>query len=144
MGRANCRGDCYSFDQGIHTSALSAHLYHPKIPTSLQYHDRPDSSLVPRIRICQYKSSLLPILSHLALLVNRHQAQIFSSKPVSQGWTKPGLNTINEPAFLLSMGAINMVLDIVTVCLPLFVIRTLHMSLKRKWSVAGVFALGFT
>ena len=144
MGRANCRGDSYSFDQGFHTCALSAHLHHPKVPTSLQYHDRPDNRLVPRLRICQYKSSLLRILSRLAVLSDKNQAQIFSSRPVSQGWTNPGHNTINEPAFLLSMGAINMVLDIVTVCLPLFVIRTLHMSLKRKWSVAGVFALGFT
>ena len=144
MGRSNCRRDSYSFDQGIHTSALPAHLYHPKISTSLQYHDRPDSRLVPRLRICQYLSSLLSTLNQLAVLVNIHKAQIFSSKPVSQGWTKPGHNTINEPAFLLSMGAINMVLDIMTVCLPLFVIRTLHMSLKRKWSVGGIFALGFT
>ena len=144
MGRANCRGDSYSFDQGIHISALPAHLYHPSIPTSLQCHDRPHSRLVPRLRIRQSKSSLLPILSQLAVLTNKHKAQIFSSKPVSQGWTDPGHNTINLPAFLLSMGAINMVLDIVTVCLPLFVIRTLHMSLKRRWSVAGIFALGFT
>ena len=71
MGRANCRRNGDSFDQGIHTSALPAHIHHPQVPASLQYHDRFDGRVVSRLRICQYKISLLPIFSQLAVLVNR-------------------------------------------------------------------------
>ncbi|KAH7377931.1 hypothetical protein DE146DRAFT_638006 [Phaeosphaeria sp. MPI-PUGE-AT-0046c] len=35
-----------------------------------------------------------------------------------------------------------MVLDIATLCLPLAVIRTLHVSLKKKFVVGGIFAIG--
>ncbi|KAL8852118.1 MAG: hypothetical protein Q9221_002941 [Calogaya cf. arnoldii] len=69
----------------------------------------------------------------------------FSHKPVSFGWELPGHDThqtINLPVFLLSLAAINMILDLVVICMPLFVIRKLHLDRRRKLAVAGMFLLG--
>ena len=70
------------------------------------------------------------------------QGQIFSSNPVSNAWVRPGHLVIDYSAFLLSLAAINTVLDLTIVILPLFMIRTLHMSPRRKLLVGGIFLLG--
>lgn len=49
---------------------------------------------------------------------------------------------INTKAFYLSSAAISMVLDILTLCLPAFAIRTLNMSPKKKVGLIAVFGLG--
>ncbi|KAF7505270.1 hypothetical protein GJ744_001057 [Endocarpon pusillum] len=50
---------------------------------------------------------------------------------------------INYPAWLIVTGALDMVLDTMTLCMPLFVIRTLQISVKKKFTLAGIFSLGF-
>ncbi|ERF76448.1 hypothetical protein EPUS_07328 [Endocarpon pusillum Z07020] len=50
---------------------------------------------------------------------------------------------INYPAWLLVNGTLDMVLDIMTLCMPLFVIRTLQIGVKKKFTLAGIFSLGF-
>ncbi|OAL03063.1 hypothetical protein IQ06DRAFT_334538 [Phaeosphaeriaceae sp. SRC1lsM3a] len=57
-------------------------------------------------------------------------------------WSAASQTSINYPAFLLSNAVINMVLDIATLCLPLAVIRTLHVSLRKKFMVGGIFGIG--
>ncbi|KAF2258868.1 hypothetical protein CC78DRAFT_537472 [Lojkania enalia] len=57
-------------------------------------------------------------------------------------WSATSQTSINYPAFLLVNAVINMVLDIATLCLPLFIIRTLHISKKRKIVIGGIFWLG--
>lgn len=42
----------------------------------------------------------------------------------------------------MAIAVIDATIDLVTVCYPLSVIKNLHMSRKRKISVAGVFMLG--
>ena len=67
---------------------------------------------------------------------------MFASKPISDSWTRPGFPVINLGALLVSLAATNLALDLAVLCLPLFVIRTLHMSFKRKVMVTGIFWLG--
>lgn len=58
---------------------------------------------------------------------------MFEYKPVSKGPKNPdGPFVINYTGFLLSMTAINIILDAIVVCMPLSVIQTLHMSSARK------------
>lgn len=72
-----------------------------------------------------------------------NQGLIFSIKPVSKGPKSPdGPFAFNYSGFVLCMTAINMVLDVIVVCMPLSVIRTLQMSSTRKAQVSGVFLLG--
>ncbi|KAL9002717.1 MAG: hypothetical protein Q9188_004370 [Gyalolechia gomerana] len=72
--------------------------------------------------------------------------QIFSCKPISDSWTffthRSGHCPIGITNFQLSLAAINMTLDLVIVCMPLFVISRLHMDIKQKWAVGGIFMLG--
>lgn len=74
------------------------------------------------------------------------KGQIFSSRPISDSWApldhRSGHSVISIPDFQLSLAAINLTLDLVIVCMPLFVIRRLHMDTKRKWAVGGIFMLG--
>lgn len=70
------------------------------------------------------------------------QGQIFHTNPVSKAWTKPNSTVIDYDAFLLATATLNTILDLIVVALPLFVIRKLHMSPKRKLFVSGIFLLG--
>ncbi|KAI1249468.1 hypothetical protein MGN70_009081 [Eutypa lata] len=51
--------------------------------------------------------------------------------------------TINYGAFLTSFTAIDLVLDIVILCLPVPVIHSLNMNRNRKFLLLGVFWMGF-
>lgn len=59
-------------------------------------------------------------------------------------WTPKAaaFRVIDFPAYLLSLASINTVLDVMIVVMPVSVIRTLHMSPKRKVLVSGIFLLG--
>ncbi|CAD6592672.1 MAG: hypothetical protein ASARMPRED_006619 [Alectoria sarmentosa] len=79
--------------------------------------------------------------THLTKIIK--QGEVFSYKTVSQGPKNPnGPFSIHYAAFMLSMGAINMVLDVVVVCMPLSVIQALQISSVRKAQVSGIFLLG--
>ena len=79
----------------------------------------------------------------ITLTKTPNQGELFSSKTVSEAWQNAfGPFSIDYPDFLLSMAAINMVLDAIVVCMPLFVIRTLQMAPMRKVQVSGIFLLG--
>ena len=72
------------------------------------------------------------------------QGEVFSYKTPSKGPKIPeGPFGMNYAAFLLAMGVINMVLDVVVVCMPLFMIQALQISSMRKAQVSGIFLLGF-
>ncbi|KAH8726598.1 hypothetical protein GQ44DRAFT_825597 [Phaeosphaeriaceae sp. PMI808] len=57
-------------------------------------------------------------------------------------WSATSQTDINYPAFLLSNAVINMVLDIATLCLPLAIIRTLHVNTRKKFMIGGIFGIG--
>ncbi|KAK7182250.1 hypothetical protein DPSP01_006968 [Paraphaeosphaeria sporulosa] len=50
---------------------------------------------------------------------------------------------INYPVWLLVNSILNFAQDVATLCLPLPVIKNLHISRTRKFLVAGIFGLGF-
>jgi len=60
----------------------------------------------------------------------------------SYSWKVTEQKKINYPSWLIASGALDMVLDLATLALPLFVIRTLQMSRRKKFVVSGIFALG--
>ena len=57
-------------------------------------------------------------------------------------WKRQAQTDINYPNFLLASAIISMVLDIATLALPLFVIRTLHVSTRKKIILGAIFWLG--
>lgn len=69
---------------------------------------------------------------------------LLRSNPVSVNWNpkQPGAHHGNIVVLFSFVGASDIVLDLIILCLPLPVIRGLHMSTKRKWLVAGIFWLG--
>ncbi|KAI1092131.1 hypothetical protein F5B19DRAFT_233881 [Rostrohypoxylon terebratum] len=69
--------------------------------------------------------------------------QIFSAWPIYNWWTLGKTYTINYGAFLTSFAAIDLALDITILCLPIPIIRSLHMDRKRKFLLLGIFWLGF-
>ncbi|OTA98049.1 hypothetical protein M426DRAFT_28823 [Hypoxylon sp. CI-4A] len=69
--------------------------------------------------------------------------QIFSAWPIYYWWTLGKTYTINYGAFITSFAAIDLALDIVILCLPIPIIRNLHMNRRRKFLLLGVFWVGF-
>jgi hypothetical protein len=61
---------------------------------------------------------------------------------LSFSWDRTIQNDINYPVWLISSGTTNMVLDLVTLALPLSAISTLKMSRRSKFMVSGIFGLG--
>ena len=68
-------------------------------------------------------------------------ATLFQDKPISRNWGTNG-TTIDFPVFYSMESLTNLILDLMILCMPLFVIRTLHMSTKKKWLLGGIFWLG--
>jgi hypothetical protein len=71
------------------------------------------------------------------------QTQIFSAWPISNWWTLGKNYTINYGAFLTSFAAIDLFLDIVILCMPFPVIYSLHVDVRKKLLIIGVFWMGF-
>ena len=71
------------------------------------------------------------------------QGQLFSFNPIDGAWD-PVHNymVINYNTFSMAIFGSCIVLDFITLCLPLPVIQSLHMSTRRKWKVACIFWLG--
>ncbi|KAF2788807.1 hypothetical protein K505DRAFT_420871 [Melanomma pulvis-pyrius CBS 109.77] len=69
--------------------------------------------------------------------------QIFSAWPISNWWTLGKNYTINYGAFLTSFAAIDLFLDVIILCMPLPVIRKLHVKTRKKFLIMGIFWMGF-
>lgn len=55
---------------------------------------------------------------------------------------EPPSHCINANDFYVIVGAVSMVAIIVIFCLPLPIIRTLHVSTAKKWGLAFSFTMG--
>lgn len=123
--------------QDIDANPVPANLRHPWVWSGLPHRNGTEHSMAfygcIREFLCQAQGALLNYLA---------QGQIFHAKPVSDAWTKPTSTVIHYIAFLLVIAALNTALDLSIVALPLFAIRKLHMSPKRKLLVSGMFLLG--
>lgn len=72
------------------------------------------------------------------------QGQLFSTHPIEGFWENPEQSyVIDFQLFLFVMATLDILLDVLTLLLPLPVIRGLHMSTKKKVQLACVFLLGF-
>jgi len=67
---------------------------------------------------------------------------LFQDNPISRNWGTIG-TTIDYPLFYTVENCTDIVLDIAILCMPLPVIKSLHMDKKKKWLLGGIFSLGF-
>ena len=66
---------------------------------------------------------------------------LFQDNPISRNWSSKG-TTVDYPVFYMVEVVMDIIFDICILCMPLPVIRSLHMSTKKKWLLAGIFWLG--
>jgi len=102
--------------------------------------------------VCFYKRIFITPRFHLIAnivmvfdilwLVAAFLTQLFSAWPISQWWTFGGHRDMNYGAFITAFAAMDIFLDIVTLCLPIPAIRKLQMSRTRKFQLMGIFWLG--
>lgn len=69
-------------------------------------------------------------------------ATLFQDHPISRNWGTNG-TTIDYPLFYTIENCTDIFLDIWILCMPLPVIKNLHMNKKKKWLLGGIFSLGF-
>ena len=62
--------------------------------------------------------------------------------PTSNFWNHRGQTNIDFGAWAISMAALDVVLDVLVLTLPLPVIRGLKISFRKKISVMAIFWLG--
>jgi len=68
---------------------------------------------------------------------------LFQSWPISQNWTGVGRNLMNYPDMYLALGATDLAIDVVILCMPMPVIKSLKLEAKKKITVACILGLGF-
>ncbi len=63
--------------------------------------------------------------------------------PISYNWfPQQPATSIDEFAMYIAAASIELLLDVITLIMPLTVIWTLHLDTSRKWIVSGIFMLG--
>ena len=78
------------------------------------------------------------------MILNAAQADLFSAWPIRGHWDRRVYHpTLDYNALLLATGAIAIVLDVTILCMPVYSVSKLQMTLKRKAMVVGIFWLGF-
>lgn len=70
-------------------------------------------------------------------------ATLFQAWPISHAWTGAGRNLIDYPAMYMALGATDLALDVIILCMPMPMIKSLKISGRRKLVVAVIFGLGF-
>jgi len=73
--------------------------------------------------------------------VASRQGLLFIASPISKAW-KGGQLNYNFAAFSLAVAGMSIVFDVMVLCFPLPVIRTLRLPTRRRVQLAGVFWLG--
>ena len=68
---------------------------------------------------------------------------MFRDDPLAYAMTAGDAPSFNCDLWLISMTVLDMLLDLCILCMPLPIIRTLQISSKKKWSLVGIFSLGF-
>ena len=69
---------------------------------------------------------------------------IFMCNPVQYFWDRSILNghCFNELAFWFSNAALNIITDIITIAIPMPMLKSLNIPKRQKFALMGVFALG--
>ena len=87
-------------------------------------------------------SANITLVFVILFMITATIVQIFSAWPISNWWTITESYSINYGAFLTSFAAIDLLLDIVTLALPLPVVNRLQINKSRKVMLLGVFWMG--
>ena len=76
-------------------------------------------------------------------------ATLFQTIPISNNWSphgdgavKPPVKTVDVYGLYTTIAAMEILLDLVTLILPMPAIWRLQMQSARKWQIAGIFVLG--
>ncbi|KAI0398798.1 hypothetical protein F4802DRAFT_114603 [Xylaria palmicola] len=127
-----------NYQRHLYFGVIIAHLSYGFVKLAvLQFYKR--IFAVPSFVLC----ANIVIVFVLMFMVAATFTQIFSAWPIPNWWTLGKTYTINYGAFLTSFAAIDLLLDIVILCLPFPVIRNLQVDQSRKFLLLGVFSLGF-
>jgi len=68
---------------------------------------------------------------------------LFQIMPISANWTGTGTFLLNERSMYLALAITDLILDLAILCLPIPVIKSLHVSNTKKAAVMLIFGLGF-
>jgi len=82
------------------------------------------------------------VVCSLPAYVGCYTSLYFQGTLVVYHWASPFHLPIDYSAWLVAHGVLNMVMDVITLSLPLFVIRRLTLNFQKKCAVAGIFWLG--
>ncbi|KAI1163885.1 hypothetical protein F5B18DRAFT_651209 [Nemania serpens] len=127
-----------NYQKHLYFGVIIAHLSYGFVKLAvLQFYKRIFTT--PSFILCANITLVVVLLFMLAATFT----QIFSAWPISNWWTLGKTYTLNYGAFLTSFAAIDLVLDIVILCLPFPVIRNLQVDRNKKFLLLGVFSLGF-
>ena len=66
---------------------------------------------------------------------------LFQDKPINRNWGSVG-TTVNFPVLYIVESVTDITLDLVILAMPLPVIRSLHISARKRWLLSGVFWMG--
>jgi len=112
----------------------------------------PNLSLVKISILCFYKRIFITRKFHLAANimivicalwgVAVFLTQVFRRFPISQEWNVGSPSLVNYSAFLMAWASLDLVLDVIILCMPAFVIKSLNLRFKRKLLLIGVFGVG--
>lgn len=147
---------CAAAIGGVYTSRLpqlEATVFFDKILWMDMFFFQPASSLV-KISILQFYKRIFPIPRlHIVCdieivfiviwCISSLFGQLFACNPIDSCWspTLPGLR-FDFATFALAIFGAGIVLDVITLCLPVPVINSLHMKTGRKFKVTSIFFLG--
>ncbi|EMR71348.1 putative integral membrane protein [Eutypa lata UCREL1] len=127
-----------NYQKHLYFGVIVAHLSYGFVKLAvLQFYKR--IFAVPNFHL--YANIIIVVV--ILFMIAATFTQIFSAWPIYYWWTLGKTYTINYGAFLTSFTAIDLVLDIVILCLPVPVIHSLNMNRNRKFLLLGVFWMGF-
>lgn len=69
------------------------------------------------------------------------KATLFQAWPISYNWTSVGTPTQYDIMYDVC-AATDILSDLLTLCLPMPMIKSLHLNARRKWILSSIFGLG--
>ncbi|KAF2446604.1 hypothetical protein P171DRAFT_472077 [Karstenula rhodostoma CBS 690.94] len=92
---------------------------------------------------CYRRISLGLMILSTSWFISTEVANLLSCQPMDAFWhrTKPG-KCLNFNALFIGTALVEAVIDLIILLLPLRVILTLHLPMRTRVAVAGIFALG--
>ncbi len=66
---------------------------------------------------------------------------LFQDKPINRNWGTEG-TTVNFPVLYIVESVSDITLDLIILAMPLPVIKSLHISARKRWLLSGVFWMG--